>query len=231
MHRPMLPLFRILPVGGVFLAILVLILALRAPGDRALLPVSLTANGAQPNGNDDPQWRHVAIQAALQRANELVRLRDLPDTPPRSEPPPVSEPEPSVQTTVPAVETPKMAALPTERPDADPDPDSVTNSIDDAPAATIPIEIGAASSFELPVVLPEERPAIIRTPERTKPAHESRRKKGSRLAKPKAPNPPAQRAPQLGLLEELFSAPRPNTGAAQSTILNQTPAHRSDTAH
>lgn len=226
----MLPLFRFLPVGGVFLAILILILALRAPGDRILPPVSLTASGTQANGNEDPQWRQVAIQAALQRANELTRLRDLPDTPPRHEPP-VSEPEPAVQETAPAAEPAKVAALPAERPDADPDPDSITGSIDDAPAATIPVEIGAASSFELPVVLPEERPAIIRTPERTKPANESQRKKRSRLAKPKAPPPPpAQRAPQVGLLEELFSR-RPNTGAAPNMILNQTPAHRADAAY
>ncbi|MCK9908367.1 hypothetical protein MXD81_04455 [Microbacteriaceae bacterium K1510] len=226
----MLPLFRFLPVGGVFLAILILILALKAPGERALPPVSLTASGMPTNGNEDPQWRQVAIQAALQRANELTRLRDLPDTPPRSEPP-VTEPQSVVQETAPAAEPAKVAALPAERLDADPDPDSITSSIDDAPAATIPVEIGAASSFELPVVLPEERPAIIRTPERTKPAHESRRKKRSRVAKPKALTPPpVQRAPQVGLLEELFSR-RPNTGAAASTILNQTPAHRADAAY
>lgn len=235
MHRRMLPFFRILPVGGVFLAILVLVLALKAPGDRTLPPVSLTASGAQATNNDDPQWRQVAIKAALQRANELLRLRDLPDTPPRSEPP-VIEPEPQVQETAPAVEEPKVAALPTARPDADPDPDSVTNSIDDTPAATIPVEIGAASSFELPVVLPEERPAIIRTPERSKPANESRRKKRSRVARPKAPKtppPPApvQRAPQVGLFEELFNTPRPTTGVPQNMILNQKPAHRADAAH
>lgn len=226
----MLPLFRFLPVGGVFLAILILVLALKAPGDRVVPAVSLTASGTQANGNDDPQWRQVAIQAALQRANELARLRDLPDTPPRNEPP-VSEPQPTIQETVPAAEPPKVAALPTERPDADPDPDSITNSIDDAPAATIPVEIGAASSFELPVVLPEERPAIIRTPEQVKPPHESRRKKRSRVARPETPSPqaPVQRAPQVGLLEELFGAPRPS--AAQNTILNQTPAHRADAAY
>lgn len=228
----MLPLFRFLPVGGVFLAILILILALRAPGDRALPPVSLTASGTPAGVNEDPQWRQVAIHAALQRANELMRLRDLPDTPPPSAPPPVSEAAPPVEQTTPTIEPPKVAALPTDRPDAEPDPDSITNSIDDAPAATIPVEIGAASSFELPVVLPEERPAIIRTPERTKPPHESRRKNRSRTAKPKAPPPsPAQRAPQVGLFEELFSRPRPATGAAPGATLKQTPAHRADTAY
>ena len=254
----MLPLFRILPVGGVFFAILVLALALKAPGERVLPPVSLTAGGAHGAGNDDPQWRQIAIQAALQRATELMRLRDLPDTPPPSHAlpnqaspsqavpsdapvieapasePPGSAPQPVVQETAPQAEPPKVAALPTERPDADPDPDSITSSIEDAPAATIPVEIGAASSSELPVVLPEERPAIIRTPERAKPAHESRRKARARVARPKASKPPApvQRPAQTGLLEDLFSRPRAGMVPVQNATGTQPQpaAQRTNTA-
>jgi hypothetical protein len=36
------------------------------------------------------------------------------------------------------------------------------------PAATIPIDIGEPSAFELPVATPEEKPPVIRTPLRVK---------------------------------------------------------------
>lgn len=232
----MLPILRILPVGGVFLAILLLVLALKVPGERALPPATLTARGPQLDHNEDPQWRQVAIQAALRRANELMRLRDLPDTPMRSvtPAPQVSEPDsPAPESTV-GAEPPKVAGLPVDRFDADPDADSVTGSIEEPAGATIPIEIGATSSSELPVVLPEERPEIIRTPERTKPAHESRRKRSHRLARPSVQKPRPQAAPQISFLDELFGTqryPLPGVGNGQGTILNQTPAHRADTAY
>lgn len=227
----MLPILRILPVGGVFLAILLLVLALKVPGERALPPTILTAPGPQSDQNEDPQWRQVAIQAALRRANELLRLRDLPDTPTHIETPApqvMIEPEPPAPE--PAVaEPPKVAGLPVDRVDAEPDADDITGSIEESSGATIPIEIGAASSSELPVVLPEERPAIIHTPERTKPSHESRRKHPHRLARPKAPRQRPQPAPQISFLDQLFGSHQyqlPNV-----SILNQTPAHRADTGY
>jgi hypothetical protein len=225
----MLPILRILPVGGVFLAILLLVLALKVPGERALPPATLTARGPQLDHNEDPQWRQVAIQAALRRANELMRLRDLPDTPMRSETPApqVTEPEPPVPEPTMAAEPPKVAGLPVDRLDTDPDMDSITGSIEESPGATIPIEIGATSSSELPVVLPEERPAIIHTPERTKPAHESRRKKRHRSARPKAPKQRPQPAPQVSFLDQLFGSLQYQLPSV--SVLNQTPAHRADT--
>lgn len=224
----MLPILRILPVGGVLLAILLMILALKVPGERMLPSATLTARDPQLEQNEDPQWRQVAIQAALRRANELMRLRELPDTPMRSEPPapPVSEPEPPMPET--AVDAPRVAGLPIERLDADPDPDSITGSIEEAPGATIPIEIGATSSSELPVVLPEERPAIIRIPE-PRPAHESRHIRPHR--RPKATRAQSQPTPQIGFLDELFGGQRLSTvGSGANFILNQTPAHRADIA-
>lgn len=225
----MLPILRILPVGGVLLAILLLVLALKVPGDRALPPATLTARGPQLDHNEDPQWRQVAIQAALRRARELIRLRDLPDTPMRSETPApqVSEPEPPVLEQSIVVEPPKVAGLPIDRMDADPDADDITGSIEEPPGATIPIEIGAASSSELPVVLPEERPAIIHTPERAKPAHESRRKRPHRPAQPKAPK--QQPSPQVSFLDQLFGPHQYQLPSV--SILNQSPAHRADTGY
>lgn len=226
----MLPILRILPVGGVLLAILLLILALKVPGERSLPPATLTARGPLLDRAEDPEWRQVAIQAALRRANELMRLRELPDTPVRSEPPTPQVNEPELPMPGPEADAPKVAGLPIDRLDADPDSDSITGSIEESPGTTIPIEIGATSSFELPVVLPEERPAIIRMPE-PKPAHESRHIRPHRRAK--APKAQSQPAPQIGFLDGLFGGQRYQLSTISSganIILNQTPAHRADFA-
>jgi hypothetical protein len=104
----MLPILRILPVGGVFLAILLLVLATNAP-ER--MPTSLTPDAAPIRGAliaraEHPEWRQFLIQAAIRRADELNRLRELPDPPARSESaPPV----------------PKTASVPIERGNTDPD--------------------------------------------------------------------------------------------------------------
>ena len=80
----------------------------------------------------------------------------------------------------------------------DPEADDETGSITQLPAATIPIDIGEPSAFELPVAAPEEKPPVIRapvirTPQRVKSRHESRiegaprARRAKALAKPKAP--------------------------------------------
>ncbi len=84
----MLPILRIVPVGGVFLAILILVLALTPP-DGARTPLSqrvVTARGVLIDRDEHPEWRQFIIRAALQRADELNRLRELPDTPMRVAP-------------------------------------------------------------------------------------------------------------------------------------------------
>ncbi len=157
----MLPILRILPVGGVFLAIMLLVLALNPPaGPRAqLTPNGVPVRGAMIDRNEHPEWRQFLILAAIRRAEELNRLRELTDTQARIE-------------VVPAA--PKIARLPTERGDTDPDDDDQTGSIVQPPAATLPIDIGETSTFELPVVTPEERPPVIMTPLRLKSRNESR---------------------------------------------------------
>ncbi len=178
----MLPMLRILPVGGVLLATILLVLALNPPdgSHTSLAPVAATTRGALIALGEHPEWRQFLMQAAIRRADELNRLRELPDTPPPAEAAPPA---------------PKVAGLPAERSDADPEADDQTGSIAQPPPATIPIDIGETSSTELPVAAPEEQPPVTRMPQRMKSRNESRLK-GARhgrraraLAKPKPPVP------------------------------------------
>ncbi len=155
----MLPILRILPVGGVLLAILILVLALSPPdGSRAPLSSAMaTGRGVLADRDRQSEVRQYLIHAALKRADELNRLRDLPDTPARAEEAP-----------------PKVAGLPTDRTDADPEE---TATIPETPVVTIPIEIGEPSSVELPAVAPQALP-------QSSPQEESSAKKAEQ-AKPR----------------------------------------------
>lgn len=128
------------------------------------------------------------MRAAIRRADELNRLRDLPDTPAHSEPGPLAF---------------KIAKLPAERVDAGPETDDDTRSIIQPPPATIPIDIGEASSFELPVAVPDEPPPVM-TPARLKSGKESRIKKVTHRHVRLKPKPPAQ----FDLFKALFGDPR-----------------------
>jgi hypothetical protein len=195
----MLPILRILPVGGVFLAILLLVLALGAP-ERvhvAFAPRLSPMRGPLIALGEHPEWRQFVVQAAIRRADELNRLRDLPDTPARAAPA-----RPAVQ----------IARLPAERIDTDPEPD-VTGSIVQPPPANIPIDIGEASSIELPVVTPDEPPPAI-TPARLKSGHESRVKthaRRARLAKPQAPA-------QFDLFTTMFGAQKAKPAVSANAV-------------
>ena len=94
------------------------------------------------------------IQAALRRANELEQLRSLPTDPVRL--PAIAAPlddrttgaaPPEVDQAVAGLQSGGQPAAPEE----------VTGSIDDNSGATIPIDIGEASSTELPVGPVEEK--------------------------------------------------------------------------
>ena len=156
----MLPILRILPVGGVLLAIFILVLALIPPdGPRSSLSSSgPPARGALVDREKHPEVRQFLILAAVKRANELDRLRDLPDTPARPEPPP---------------EPPKVAALPTERSDAEPEENTVTP---ETPDVTVPIEIGEPPSTDVPAASQEEAPPEVKKAEPGKAQREIRRR-------------------------------------------------------
>ena len=177
------------------LAIMILVLALSPPGglNPALAPVNLSARGALIQLREHPEWRQFLILAATRRADELTRLRDLPDTPARSDR--------------------KLAGLPVDRSDAD--PDDTTGTINEMPGVTIPIEIGEPSSTELPVTAPGDGPPVTRTPERLKIPRESRKKSvhRSRRAKSLAKTDPA---PQSNTFEALFASPqtKPKSGGS-----------------
>ena len=100
----MLPILRILPVGGVLLAILILVLALK-PAGRIARAVELGNRAgawrAARSRSSARSTRQFLIHAALKRADELNRLRELPDTPARSD---------NAQ--------PKVASLPSDRSDS-----------------------------------------------------------------------------------------------------------------
>jgi hypothetical protein len=196
----MLPILRILPVGGVLLAIMLLVLALNPPdGTHGLLtPGALRMRGAMIAASEHPEWRQFIMQAAIRRADELNRLRALPDT--RSDAPP------------------EIAGLPDKRSDSDPEADDETGSIGQPPAATLPIDIGEPSTFELPVTTPEEQPPVV-TPQRIKSRNESgiKRVPGVRRAKVSAkPKEPAQ----FDIFRPMFEAPktkRPHTAGASTS--------------
>lgn len=155
----MLPILRILPVGGVLLAIFILVLALIPPdGSRAPLPSpNASARGALIDRDRRPEVRQFLIHAALKRADELNRLRDLPDTPTRT--------ADDAQT--------KSASLPGEPTDTDPEESS---SINETPAVSIPIEVGEPSSAELPVTSPPEIVPVVKKAEQAKPQRDPRRR-------------------------------------------------------
>ncbi len=216
----MLPILRVIPVGGVLLAITILILALNPPdSSRAhLTPAMAPASGALIARDQHPEWRQFLILAALRRADEIKRLLDLPDTPLRSAPPEAPAPK--------AEKAPAIAAVPNNRSDAE--PEDMTGSIVQRPDAAIPVDIGETSSTELPVLPQEERPPVV-TPERAKrqrdgnaapePAKSPAKpppKKAARGAHREKPVAKQQATAQFNLFETLFgprSGDRPTANA------------------
>jgi hypothetical protein len=177
----MLPILRLIPVGGVALAIVLLVLALSAPDDSRLpLPrAMMPARGALIASADHPEWPQLLVNAALRRADELNQLRYLPDNPVRSDPKPEHR-----KTEKKTEKTPEVAGVPNSQNDAE--PQDVTKTGAQPPEAAIPVDIGEASSTELPVSQEKERPPVTKTPQRNNPTRQSENVEPPKAAKPAA---------------------------------------------
>jgi hypothetical protein len=126
---------------------------------------------------DQGEWRHLLLRSALRRADELNRLRDLPDTPVVQPTPPAPEAAPAVEPAPASAAAPEAAApppvpqiktavLPATPEDAV--PEDATNTVVQTPSAAVPVDIGETSSTELPV---EAHPAAVKPePPYVKPA-------------------------------------------------------------
>jgi hypothetical protein len=145
--------------------------AVHEPARPHLSHVVAPARGPLIEAAEHPEWKQFLVQAAFRRADELERLRDLPASPMIVEAviePAVIKAENAEVTVAPEkADGPatQVAALP---PDHDPDVmEDITASIDEEPTGTIPIEIGAASSAELPLTEQQMLPQV-RQPETLK---------------------------------------------------------------
>jgi hypothetical protein len=158
----MLPLLRVLPLGGGIIAVLILVLALTPP-DRlrqAISPVAfVAARGPLIDADDHPEWRQFVIQAAARRADELDRLRVGPDTlsVPIIAAASVTEAAIEPQTTEAPAEEPQqvIASLPNSEIETGQisfDESKTTDAIVESPPA---IEIG---SREIPEPAPDDLP-------------------------------------------------------------------------
>ena len=170
----MLPLFRLIPVGGVLLAIAILLLALdpprgTSPSARATL---MPAHGALIDRAAHPEWRQFLIQAALRRAGEVERLRDLHDTVMIHTEAPAPEP-PAVVVTLAPVTPEAEAAAPVTAPPKTTEPAPIaaepeaatpvaTEADADAPApmAAEPTAVAPAPSEPAPQVA-EPKPVAV----------------------------------------------------------------------
>ena len=249
----MLPILRILPVGGVLLAIFILFLALSPPdGPRAPLNTAMVpARGALVDVGHHPETRQFLIRAAIKRADELNRLRELPDTPTRTAPIPAEPAAVEPAPTELAAEEPKVAGLPAGRSEADPEPEEPAAT--ETPSLSIPVETGEVSAPNLPVV-PQETNS---TEEKTEPAKEQVKEQAKEQRKEQAKEQtkdqtkPQQRdirrrahrprrvkaasAPQrpFNLLEALFGGQQyrhPQTPGTQQAAQGQRPAYNGQTA-
>ncbi|MBI1203343.1 MAG: hypothetical protein GC182_12600 [Rhodopseudomonas sp.] len=233
----MLPIFRTVTVGGVLLAMILLALALspRGRSQTQFSTLDAPARGVMIDASSHPEWRQFIILAAFQRASELSRLRDLPDTPTRLPEIPFVAPDyiapefPEFSKKSETNGTVRYAGLPDPRDDAGsgPAPNDETGSINVAPHATMPIEIGERSSTELPIAPAEDKPPVTTLPLTEVPTTEAPRS----IASPTTG--PAQAAPAVAApAAKTLATPIPRTKVATTSPSQPTAvAHKKIVRH
>ena len=120
-----------------------------------------------------PGMATIPQAGGVQRADEIQKLRALPDTPVKSD-----NAKPATT----------FIGFPLDRNDAE--PDDATGTIPAPAGSTLPVEIGEPSSTELPVAKREETPPAV-TPALLNQRHESRthhRRRAAKKPKPEAEN-------------------------------------------
>jgi hypothetical protein len=185
--QAVLPIFRTVFVGGV-LAMLALLAGFVAPAPSTLARPIAPARGPLIAAEQHPEWKQFLVHAAYRRADELDQLRSLPSAPPIMPAPQNEEPAPVLPVQV-ADLPPAHIAIPVE---------DVTNSIDEAQAGEMAIDIGEASATELPVEK-LELPMPVQRPETLK-RNQTKRKVINRAVKRK----PAPVKPEPDFLTRLF---------------------------
>ena len=137
----MLRIIWILPGGCALLAVIVLALAFRTV-DRShaqLMPNAAQTRVALIELGEHPEWRQFLTFSVVQRANELNRLRELPDIQGANDV---------------ATGTPKVAPQPVNRSDSDPEDSNVLNMQSRA------ADIGQSTPVQAPIATRDENQAV-----------------------------------------------------------------------
>lgn len=232
----MLPNLRLMLAGAAALFLVTLgalsLLTPRASTPRDAAPRVVAAafgpRGALISPDDHPEWRQFLVLAALRRASELEKLKQLPDD--RTDTPPL-----------------RWASLPADAPDHA--PQEAAEALSEVPSATIPVDIGEASSTELPVTQIEEPvppPAAPRAIERSSEpspasatpepapaapappssAEADARQAAAQPAEPADADPPGAAAPLLAAAEVPLPQARPDISTGMAKAATAKPVKR-----